>query len=152
MLILWMLGCYSSTAVRQQKRCDRRNKSSSLGLLDRPSPQIADVLPLSISTLQRSLQRKIICCPCSIGQTGVGRTLYVPDTTYTIVSDDCLKGSFICPFGEALNCRRIRWQKSGANDPLVEVLKSDWVVRSNVPSPGRRPIYQPHKHCRTHDP
>src|SRR6218665_4024691 len=48
-----MLGCYSSTAIRQQKRRDRRNRSSIFGLLDRPSPQIADVLPLSMSTPQR---------------------------------------------------------------------------------------------------
>jgi len=52
---LWMFGCYSSTAVRQQKRRDRRNRSSIFGLLDRPSPQIADVLPLSMSTPQRSM-------------------------------------------------------------------------------------------------
>jgi len=32
-LILWMLGCYSSTAVRQQKRRNRRNRFSILGLL-----------------------------------------------------------------------------------------------------------------------
>src|SRR6218665_3070458 len=50
-----MLGCYSSTAVRQQKRRDRRNRCSIFGLLDRPSPQIADVLPLSMSTPQRSM-------------------------------------------------------------------------------------------------
>src|SRR6218665_1331062 len=50
-----MLGCYSSTVVRQQKRRDRRNRSSIFGLLDRSSPQIADVLPLSMSTPQRSM-------------------------------------------------------------------------------------------------
>src|SRR6218665_1240870 len=50
-----MLGCYSSTTVRQQKRRDRRNRSSIFELLDHPSPQIADVLPLSISTPQRSM-------------------------------------------------------------------------------------------------
>src|SRR6218665_4225632 len=50
-----MLGCYSSTAVRQQKRRDRQNRSSIFGLLDRPSPQVADVLPLSMSTPQRSI-------------------------------------------------------------------------------------------------
>src|SRR6218665_3341103 len=50
-----MLGCYSSTAVRQQKKHDRRNRSSIFGLLDRPSPQITDVLPLSMSTPQRSM-------------------------------------------------------------------------------------------------
>src|SRR6218665_3382369 len=50
-----MLGCYSSAAARQQKRRDRRNKFSIFGLLDRPSPQIADVLPLSMSTPQRSM-------------------------------------------------------------------------------------------------
>src|SRR6218665_1474153 len=55
MLILWMLGCYSSTAVRQQKRRDRRKRFSIFGLLDRPSPHIADVLPLSMSTPQRCM-------------------------------------------------------------------------------------------------
>src|SRR6218665_105073 len=55
LLILWMLGCYSSTAVRQQKRLGRRNRFSIFELLDRPSPQIADVLPLSLSTPQRSM-------------------------------------------------------------------------------------------------
>ena len=50
-----MLGCYSSTVVRQQKRRDCRNRSSIFGLLDRPSPQIADVLPLLMSTPQRSM-------------------------------------------------------------------------------------------------
>src|SRR6218665_1592938 len=50
-----MLECYSSTAVRQQKRHDRRSRSSIFGLLDRPSPQITDVLPLSMSTPQRSM-------------------------------------------------------------------------------------------------
>src|SRR6218665_1101552 len=50
-----MLGCYSSTVVRQQKRRDRRNRSSIFGLLDRPSPQIADVLLLSMSTHQRNM-------------------------------------------------------------------------------------------------
>src|SRR6218665_3353774 len=54
-LILWMLGCYSSTAVRQQKRRDRRSRSSIFGLLDSPSPQIADVLPPSMSTPQSSM-------------------------------------------------------------------------------------------------
>src|SRR6218665_1599048 len=53
-----MLGCYSSTAVRQQNRHDRRNMFSIFGLfghLDRPSPQIAGVLPLSMSTPKRSM-------------------------------------------------------------------------------------------------
>src|SRR6218665_370659 len=50
-----MSGCYFSTVVRQQKRRDRRNRASIFGLLDRPSPQIADVLPLSMSTPQRSM-------------------------------------------------------------------------------------------------
>src|SRR6218665_1201060 len=54
-LILWMAGCYSSTAVRQQKRRDRRNRFSIFGLLDRPSPRIANVLPLSMSTPKRSM-------------------------------------------------------------------------------------------------
>src|SRR6218665_3993436 len=54
-LILWMLGYYSSTAVRQQKSRDRRNRSSIFGLLDRPSPQIADMLTLSMSTPQRCM-------------------------------------------------------------------------------------------------
>src|SRR6218665_1175991 len=53
MLILWMLGCYSSTAIRQEKKRDRRNMSSIFGLLDRPSPQIADML--SMSTPQRCM-------------------------------------------------------------------------------------------------
>src|SRR6218665_925027 len=54
-MILWTLGCYSSTVVRQQKMHVRQNRSSIFVLLDRPSPQIADVLPLSMSTPQRSM-------------------------------------------------------------------------------------------------
>src|SRR6218665_2570676 len=50
-----MLGCYSSTTVRQQKRHDRQNRSWIFELLDHPSPQIADVLPLSMSIPQRSM-------------------------------------------------------------------------------------------------
>src|SRR6218665_70307 len=50
-----MLVCYSSTVVRQQKRHDHRNRFSIFRLLDCPSPQIADVLPLSMTTPQRSM-------------------------------------------------------------------------------------------------